>query len=213
MKRHHERFVKLTTEIFKHTSGGDFSTRMQTFPSKKFHEWCDVARKVCEEFDDREKDSGVGWESHGEKHALIHEIRAIRKALECICETLRSHVKQVLGFGLSQIQGDFSMSLTAITPGTTKNLQISLLPPDNNVPLQSGPTVTGSDPSLVLGAVGPDLKFTADLPVGTTLTSVDIAVAGVNGNGDSISNTFTIPVTQAPPPPVQVSGFDLNNAS
>lgn len=41
-----ERFLELSLLIEKHSRGGVFSDMMMTLPSKLFHEWCDLAKRI-----------------------------------------------------------------------------------------------------------------------------------------------------------------------
>lgn len=43
-----QKFLELSLEMERHTRGQDFSQAIRSFPSEKFHEWCDLA-KLLEE--------------------------------------------------------------------------------------------------------------------------------------------------------------------
>ncbi len=46
-KRHASaRFLQLSLDMWEHSRGQLFEQAMQTFPSAKFHEWCDEGRKL-----------------------------------------------------------------------------------------------------------------------------------------------------------------------
>lgn len=116
---------------------------------------------------------------------------------------------QITGFTLSQ-KGETKMQTVA---GTTSTFNIGLLPADENVPLQSGPTVTVDDTTVTLTAVDSSNNFTATVPLGDTNASYNLTISGVNGAGTPVSTTFNVLIEQPAPPPVQVSGFSLNQLS
>jgi hypothetical protein len=43
-----ERFIELSFEIERHSRGQLFETAMRTFPTEKFHEWCELSKKLQE---------------------------------------------------------------------------------------------------------------------------------------------------------------------
>ena len=116
---------------------------------------------------------------------------------------------QITGFTLSQ-KGETKMQTVA---GTTSSFNIGLLPAGENVPLQSGPTVTVDDTTVTLTAVDANSDFTASVPLGDANASYNLTVSGVNGAGTPVSTTFNVLIEQPAPPPVQVSGFSLNQLS
>lgn len=94
--------------------------------------------------------------------------------------------------------------------GGSAKYRLSLVP-SNAVALQSGPTVSSSN-SLVVVTQDPSDPFllTATADASVTDASYDLKADGVNGAGNPITHTFTIPLAAAPPP--QAVDFDLNDA-
>jgi hypothetical protein len=43
-----QKFLKLSLEMERHARGMLFETAMKSFPSAKFHEWCDLAKQIEE---------------------------------------------------------------------------------------------------------------------------------------------------------------------
>jgi len=41
-----EQFLELSLEMVEHTKGGNFEEAMRTFPSAKFHRWCELGRQL-----------------------------------------------------------------------------------------------------------------------------------------------------------------------
>lgn len=115
---------------------------------------------------------------------------------------------EVTDFVLSQISGGKIMAITGVNVGGSATFQIGFVPP-NGVPLQSGPTVTADDANVTLSAVDPTTnQFTASVAAGDTAATFNVTVAGVNGAGASLSHTFNVPISAAPP--VQITDFTLD---
>lgn len=141
------------------------------------------------------------WADKELLHRILKELHRINWLL----------THQAYGFGLNQLGGGM---ITGVAPGATGTFQISLLPA-GAVPLSTGPLVSVDDAAVVLGAVDPTtLEFTATVPATDTGSSFNLTVSGVNGAGTAISTVFNVPILPAtPPPPVQATGFGLNQLS
>ncbi len=136
----------------------------------------------------------------------LRELKQLEKKVENIeKEVTKKKKRQIKDFTLTQ-KGEKNM-INGVQAGGSGVFQIGFVPP-NGVPLQSGPTVKTSDSLVKLGAVGPSNQFTADVDASDTALSFDVTVEGVNGKGDPLSRTFTVPILAAPPP--QITDFTLD---
>lgn len=143
----------------------------------------------------------------------VYDLGRIANALEQLARTFGKRI--ITDFELHQInsRGE-SMPITGTVVGTTSTFNIGFVPATNFVPLLSGPTVTVDDPTVVLTPVDASNNFTASVPAASTGKSYNLTIAGTNGDGLALSHVFNIPIQPvAPPPPVQITDFSLNQVS
>jgi len=102
-------------------------------------------------------------------------------------------------------------AITGIQAGSSDFFTASLIPA-NAAPLQSGPVFSTTDTLVTLtpDSTNP-FKVTAAVAAGDTAASFPLTVTGVNSAGTTITHTFTIPITQAPPP--VALDFDLSQGA
>ena len=143
----------------------------------------------------------------------LRQLERIATALEDIAKTMKLH--SVVNFKLKQIQKRKNQMINGVVPGTTETFEIEYVPTSNFIPLSAGPSVASDDPSAVLGPVAVDPvsgwpRFDASLAADATGDSFNVTVAGTNDKGTELSRIFTIPIVGAPPNPVSVTDFTLN---
>ncbi len=169
-----------------------------------------------------ERDRMPVMDEHEEREWWRKQASRSTQALECACSQLgriadileSALSSEVTDFQLSQLQGDSAMAITGTVVGTTSTFNIGLVPATNFVPLTSGPSVTVDDPNVTLTPVDASNDFTASVAATDTGASYNLTISGVNGAGTAITHTFNIPILPAaPPPPVQVTDFSLNQLS
>jgi hypothetical protein len=145
-----------------------------------------------------------------EDRALERIAAAFEKLADCFC-SLVHHLFAATDFQLVQ-KGDFQMgAITGIQAGSSDFFTASLIPA-NAAPLQSGPVFSTTDTLVTLtpDSTNP-FKVTAAVAAGDTAASFPLTVTGVNSAGTTITHTFTIPITQAPPP--VALDFDLSQGA
>lgn len=135
----------------------------------------------------------------------LKQMELMVEELRCICKALQPPA--ATDFRLVQIvKGEISM-IIGVQAGQSADFRASLVPA-NAAALQSGPVFSTTDSLVVLSPApnGDPFGVVATVDATNANASFDLKVDGTTLNG-AITHTFTIPISQAPPP--QAVDFDL----